>query len=66
MRNAHKNFVGNSERKIRLGKPARKLEDNIKIVFKRRVCEVVDWIHLAQDSDQWRTRVNTVMNLRVP
>jgi hypothetical protein len=26
----------------------------------------VDWIHLAQDKDQWRTLMNTVMNLRVP
>jgi hypothetical protein len=26
----------------------------------------VDWIGLAQDMDQWRTLVNTVMNLRVP
>jgi len=23
----------------------------------------VDWIHLAQDSDQWRALVNTIMNL---
>jgi len=23
----------------------------------------VDWMYLAQDSDQWRTVVNTVMNL---
>jgi hypothetical protein len=28
--------------------------------------EGVNWIHLAQDKDQWRTLVNTVMNLRVP
>jgi hypothetical protein len=26
----------------------------------------IDCIHLAQDSDQWRALVNTVMNLRIP
>jgi hypothetical protein len=25
----------------------------------------MDWIDLAQDGDQWRALVNTVMNLRV-
>jgi hypothetical protein len=28
--------------------------------------EGVDWMHLAQDRDQWQAVVNTVMNLRVP
>jgi hypothetical protein len=27
--------------------------------------EGVEWMHLAQDRDQWRAFVNTVMKLRV-
>jgi hypothetical protein len=27
--------------------------------------EGVDWIHLAQDTVQWRTLVNTIMNFRI-
>jgi len=30
------------------------------------VLEDVDWIHLSQDTDQWRAYVNTVMNNGVP
>jgi hypothetical protein len=26
----------------------------------------IDWIHLAQNMDQWKALVNAVMNLRVP
>jgi hypothetical protein len=26
----------------------------------------VDWIDMAQDRDQWRALVSTVLNLRVP
>jgi hypothetical protein len=26
----------------------------------------MDWIELAQDRDQWRVLVNTVMDLRIP
>jgi hypothetical protein len=28
--------------------------------------EGVDWMHLAQDRDQWWALVNMVMNLHVP
>jgi hypothetical protein len=28
--------------------------------------ELVNWMYLAQDGDQWRAVVNMVMKLRVP
>jgi hypothetical protein len=40
--------------------------DNIKIDLGDIRWGGMDWIDLAQDRDQWRALVNTVMNLRVP
>jgi hypothetical protein len=40
--------------------------DNIKIDLREIECVGVDWVDLAQDRDQWRALVNTVMNLRIP
>jgi hypothetical protein len=41
-------------------------EDNIRMDLRQIVWEGVDWMQLAQDRDQWRALVNTVMKLRVP
>jgi hypothetical protein len=38
---------------------------NIKIYLTEIERDGMDWIELAQDRDQWRALVNTVMNLRV-
>jgi hypothetical protein len=40
--------------------------DNIKMNLREIEWHGMDWIDLAQDRDQWRALVNTVMNLRVP
>jgi hypothetical protein len=40
--------------------------DNIKIDLRGIEWDGMDWIDLAQDRDQRRALVNTVMNLRVP
>jgi hypothetical protein len=39
---------------------------NIKIDLRDIEWDGVDWIDMAQDRDQWRALVNTVLNLRVP
>jgi hypothetical protein len=49
-----------------LGRSRCKWEDRIKMDIKEIVWSGMDWIDLAQDGDQWRALVNTVMNLRVP
>jgi len=60
------NLVGKPEGKIPSGRRRRRREG--KIVMDRREIgwEGVDWVDLAQDRDQWRSLVNTVMNHRVP
>jgi hypothetical protein len=40
--------------------------DNIKIDLREIGRKGVDCIHLAQDRDQWRVLVSTVISLRVP
>ena len=51
---------------IPIGRPRRRLEDNIKMDLQEVGCAGIDWIDVAQDRDKWWTLVNAVMNLRVP
>jgi hypothetical protein len=39
---------------------------NIEIDLRDIGWDGMDWIDLAEDRDQWRALVNTVMNLQVP
>jgi hypothetical protein len=65
-RNAYRILVGKPEGKRPLGRHRRRCEDNIKMDLRERGWGGIDWIDLAQDMDQWRSLVNTLMNLLVP
>jgi hypothetical protein len=65
-RNAYRILVGNPERKRQLRRPRRRWVDNIKMDLREIGWDVIDWIDLTQDRDQWRALVNTVMNFRFP
>jgi hypothetical protein len=64
--NAYRILVGKPEGKRPLGRPGRRWVDNIKMDLREIGWDCMDWIDLAQDRDQWRALVDTVMNLRVP
>jgi hypothetical protein len=64
-RNAYKILVGKPEGKRPLGKPRRTLLDNLEIDLREIGWDSMDWIVRAQDRNQWRALVNTVLNLRV-
>jgi hypothetical protein len=64
--NVYRILVGEPEGKILQGRPRRRWVDNIKMDFRDIGWDGMDWIDLAQNRDQWRALVNTVMNLRIP
>jgi hypothetical protein len=64
--NLYKVLVRKPEEKRILGRPRRRWEYNIILDFREIGGGGVDWINLAQERDQWRTLVNTVMNLQDP
>jgi hypothetical protein len=57
---------GKARRKERLGRPRHRWVDNIKINLRDVGWDDMDCTDLAQDSDQWRALVYTVMSLLVP
>jgi hypothetical protein len=55
-----------ARRKETTRKLRRRWVNNIKMDLREIGWSGMDCIDLAQDRDQWRALVNTVMNLRVP
>jgi hypothetical protein len=62
MRNAYTILVGKPEGKRPLERSRCRWVDNIKIDLREIGWDSMDWIELAQDKDQWRALVNTVLN----
>jgi hypothetical protein len=60
-RNAYRILVGEPEGKRPLGRPRCRWEDNARMDLREIGWGDMDWIDLAQDRDQWRALVNTVM-----
>jgi hypothetical protein len=62
-RGAYRRLVGKPEGNRPQGRPRRRRVDNIKMDLREIRRDSIDWIELAQDRDQWRALVNTVINL---
>jgi hypothetical protein len=62
--NAYRILVGKSEGKRPRGRTKCKWVDNIKFDLSEIKWNDMHWIDVAQDRDQWRAFVNTVMKLR--
>jgi hypothetical protein len=65
-RNSYTRLVGKPEGKGPLGRARLRWVDNMRMDLGEMEWDVVDWIDVAQDRDQWRALVNTVLNLLVP
>jgi hypothetical protein len=63
-RNAYRMLVWKTYKEKPLGRPRHRWTD-VRMDFREKGCESVDWIHLAQDMEQWWALLNMVMNLLV-
>jgi hypothetical protein len=59
-------MVGKPEGKTPLGRPRCMWVNNIKMDLREIGWDGVYCIDMAEDRDQWRALVTTVLNLRVP
>jgi hypothetical protein len=64
--NAYRILVGKPEGKRPLERPRHRWVDNIKMDLREIGWDGADSMDMAEDRDQWRALVNTVLNLRVP
>jgi hypothetical protein len=64
--NAYRILVGEPEGRRPLGRPRRSWADDIIMDLREIRWGGMDLIDMAQDRDQWKALVNTVVNLRVP
>jgi hypothetical protein len=65
-RNTYRNLVGKAEGKRPLQRTRPKCADNIEMDLNEMGWDGMGMTDLAQDKDQKRAFVNTMMNLRVP
>jgi hypothetical protein len=66
MRNTCNISVKNPEGKRPLRRPRHRREDYIETNFKEIENQVVNWINVAQDREQWHFLTNTKLNIRIP
>jgi hypothetical protein len=64
-RNTYRILVGKPEEMRPLGRSRRRWVDSIKIDLREIGWDSTDWTDLAQDREQRKALVNTVMNLRI-
>jgi hypothetical protein len=58
--------MGKSGEMRHIRRPRCRWEDIIKLNLQGTKWEFVDWIDLAQDTETWRSFVNTVMDIHFP
>ena len=65
-RNAFKLLAGTLTGNRPLGRPKRRLENNIRMDLKEMGINTSNWVDSIQGKEYWRARVNETLNLRVP